>query len=142
VSVDRNREVVLRFFDAYNERNYELLGRCLADDFVSNVIPEALGHGRQALFAFLRMSFDAFPNIRNDVLDVVAEGDLAAARVGVTGTHEGEFLGIPASGNTLEFEDAHFFRLNENGEIVEHWNYYDKLTVLQQLGVITEDIGG
>jgi steroid delta-isomerase-like uncharacterized protein len=139
MSLDRNRTTVLRFFDAYNERDHDVLADCLADSFVSHDVPDELGHGRQALLEFLRMSFEAFPDLRNDALTVVAEGDFVAVRAKVTGTHHGEFLGIPASGNTLEFEDSHFFRFDDDARILEHWNYFDNLTVMQQLGVIPEN---
>jgi steroid delta-isomerase-like uncharacterized protein len=141
VSALRNREVVLRFFEAYNQRDEDVLRDCLAEGLVSHAIPEELGRGREALLEFLQLSFDAFPDLRNDVLDVVVDGDLVAVRTGVRGTHRHEFLGIPASGNTLALEDAHFFRFDDAGRVVEHWNYYDNLAVLQQLGVLPEDLG-
>jgi steroid delta-isomerase-like uncharacterized protein len=66
---------------------------------------------------------------------VVAEGDSVVARTTMTGTHEGEMLGVPASGKQVTQPSITIFRL-ANGKITEGWFAADNLSFMQQLGVI------
>ena len=76
----------------------------------------------------------AFPDLRYALEDVIAEGDLVAARYSWRGTHKGEaFLGIPPSGKTILVRGMDFYRLRD-GKIVEHWDNVDELGMLSQLG--------
>ena len=76
----------------------------------------------------------AFPDVRFALEDVVAEGDLVAARYSWRGTHKGEaYLGIPPSGKSIFVRGMDFYRLRD-GKIVEHWDNIDELGMLSQLG--------
>lgn len=66
---------------------------------------------------------------------VIAEDDLVAGRWTVSGTHEGEFEGIPPTGEEVEVPASGLFQV-ENGGIVEAWLTYDRLGLLQQIGVV------
>ena len=94
-------------------------------------IPSDRGGGKTFLFGFL----NAFPDSRFTIDDMIAEGDQVVTKKTFTGTHTGEFAGIPATGNkvTLQFVDIMRVR---NGRIVEHWLSMDQLSFMQQLGVI------
>jgi steroid delta-isomerase-like uncharacterized protein len=143
VSAERNRETLLRYYDAYNARDLNALEHLLADDVVSNVTEElGLGQGREAFATYWQTAFDAIPDVRQEVLEVVAEGDWVAARYLGTGTHQGELLGIPASGNRVEEEVGVFARFDGRGRIAEYWVYVDNLSFLQQIGAIPEDLIG
>ena len=77
---------------------------------------------------------EAFPDLRFTLEELVAEGDLVAARYSWRGTHKGEaFLGIPPSGKAILVRGMDFFRLRE-GRIVERWDNVDELGMLTQLG--------
>jgi predicted ester cyclase len=71
--------------------------------------------------------------------ELIAEDDLVASRTRVTGTHRAELHGIAATGRSLDYEDCDVLRFDEAGRILETWNYADNLTVMQQLGAMTED---
>jgi hypothetical protein len=73
------------------------------------------------------MIHQAFPDLHAEVHDVIADGDLVAARVTYTGTHQGEFVGIPATGRKTTTNGVHFFRM-QDGRQVEHWR--DQLTAV------------
>jgi steroid delta-isomerase-like uncharacterized protein len=77
----------------------------------------------------------AFPDLQLSVNDQVAEGDRVAARWTVTGTHKGEYYGIPATGKQVGHSGTAFYRL-ENGRIAEVWLLSDTMGLMQQLGVI------
>jgi hypothetical protein len=67
--------------------------------------------------------------------DVIAEGDLVAARVTYSGTHEGEFVGIPGTGRQTQTSGVDLFRM-QDGKQAEHWGGPDMASLLQQLGVM------
>jgi predicted ester cyclase len=74
-----------------------------------------------------------FPDMQEDILDLVAEGDRAICRFRLTGTHQGPFLGIAATGRRIDVEGVDLYRLG-GGKIVA-WEYLeDTLGLLRQLG--------
>ena len=62
---------------------------------------------------------------------------MVAGRMTTTGTHTGEFMGIPATGKRVSFTEIHIVRI-ANGKAVEHWGNQDDMGMMQQLGVIPE----
>ena len=78
---------------------------------------------------------DAFPDVMIQIDDIVAQGDIVAARWSGTGTHRGEGLGFAATGRQVHFNGMVFVRV-ERGKLVEGWNNFDQLGMLQQLGVV------
>jgi SnoaL-like polyketide cyclase len=77
----------------------------------------------------------AFPDLHAEVHDVIAEGELVAARVTYTGTHQGEFVGIPATGKQTTISGVDFFRM-QDGRQAEHWGGPDMFSFLVQAGVM------
>ena len=75
----------------------------------------------------------AFPDLQARVEDVVAAGDKVAVRVRFRGTHSGEFLGIPATGRTVEYVSHEFYRV-AGGLIAEEWICSDMASLLGQIG--------
>jgi predicted ester cyclase len=66
---------------------------------------------------------------------MIAEGDKVVARITMSGTHTGSFMGVPATGRYVEFTGIYFARIS-NGKIVEHWGEEDGVSLLTQLGVL------
>jgi len=135
MDVDRNRETVLRAFDAFNQRDFATVLELLSEDFVTHVIPEEvnLGNDRQAQVQFQQMNVRAFPDLRMELHQVVAEHDVVATRGRMIGTHQGELMGMPASGNSIDVEVGDFLRLDNDGSIVEYWSIMDTLAFMQQV---------
>lgn len=73
-----------------------------------------------------------------DPVDVLECGDKVVARVRVTGTNEGKFLGGPATGNAIDVQLIDIIRVGDDGLAHEHWGVMDQLTMLQQLGLAPE----
>jgi steroid delta-isomerase-like uncharacterized protein len=106
----------------------------LADDYAGhNIIVEV--KGLQDYNEFNKGLRTAFPDFHVVIDESVAEGDLAAFRFTCTGTHQGDLMGIPATGKRVEFTGSVFIRV-ENGKIAESWNFSDWLGMLQQIGVV------
>jgi predicted ester cyclase len=83
----------------------------------------------------LQLFVEAFPDHHIEVLDMAIEDDVGAFRTRHTGTHEEEFMGIPASGRRIDFESAQFSHYDDEGKIVEGWTYSDNLEFMHQLVV-------
>ena len=101
---------------------------------------EGLGlpEGIEGVKAYIRMFHDAFPDIRATVEDVISEGDKVVARVTVRGTHEGELMGVAASGKSVQFESIDIVRV-QDGKAAEHWGVTDAMTLMQQIGAVPAD---
>lgn len=80
------------------------------------------------------MFLAGFPDLRVVIEDEIAEGDRVVTRGQMQGTHQGDFLGIPATGKRIDIAYIDIWRL-ENGKAVENWVQMDMLGMMQQLGV-------
>jgi predicted ester cyclase len=70
--------------------------------------------------------------------DLVADGDKTVARVVTTGTHQGDFMGIPPTGSSVEMQLIDIMRFDAAGRVCEHWGVADMLSLMQQLGVVPD----
>lgn len=141
-SAEENKALVRRYFelqqeDVQQENDFHALEEVLASDYTLHGVPGSEGDltGRDAVEAYLRKMLDAFPDATATIEELVAEGDTVAYRGSFTATHEGEFMGIPATGETVTVDATGFFRI-EDGKIAEAWPQWDTLDMLQQLGVV------
>ena len=78
----------------------------------------------------------AFPDLRMDAEDVIASGDKVVVRARATGTHKGEFMGMPATGKSIDVQLIDIMGLGDDGLAHEHWGVVDALAMMQQLGVV------
>jgi steroid delta-isomerase-like uncharacterized protein len=85
----------------------------------------------------MAMFRQAFPDSYFTVEDMVAEGDKVATRKTFHGTHQGEFMGIPPTGQQVSVGLIDIVRIAD-GKVVEHWSMGDNLGMMQQLGIIVE----
>ena len=84
---------------------------------------------------------EAFPDLRTAEADSVKEGDKVAFRWLLSGTHQGEFMGVAATGRRVEVMGMDIVRVAD-GQIVEHWGEFDAMGLLRQIGVIPPVRGG
>jgi predicted ester cyclase len=78
-----------------------------------------------------------FPDVISTVEDLIAEGDKVVARWRSRATHQGDYMGIPATGNEVEFTGISFYRI-EGGKIAQSWNIEDQLGLMRQIGKFPE----
>jgi predicted ester cyclase len=123
---EENKVLVRRLVDeVINGGRLELVEELFA--------PELVGPARQAFTSFRA----AFPDWREEIVDLVAEGDKVAARFRCSGTFQGgEFMGVAPNGRRQEVDEVFFLRMRE-GRFVEYWGLEDNLTRMRQLGVIS-----
>jgi predicted ester cyclase len=94
--------------------------------------PELAEPVRQAFTSFRA----AFPDWREEIVDMVAEGDKIAVRLRCSGTLQGEFMGAKPTGRRQEVDEVFFLRVRD-GRFVEYWGLEDNLARLRQLGAIS-----
>jgi steroid delta-isomerase-like uncharacterized protein len=135
---ERNKAAVRRFYDeVVGQGKLELIDELTREDFVEHEQLPGLSSDREGAKAFFAMFRAAFPDIAFNVHDMLADGDKVVARITMTGTHEGDFAGIAATGRKVSVSTIDILRL-EDGLLVEHWGVTDELAMMQQLGVIPE----
>ena len=76
-----------------------------------------------------------FPDLQEELQDIIAGGDAVATRWVVTGSQQRDYLGIHASGQTIRVEGMNFYRL-EDGRVTDIWTQFDGVALMQQLGAI------
>ena len=143
MSLEENKELVSRIYDElWNERKLEVAEELIAQDAVNydtGLLPQPFGH--EEMKGTVRMVTAGFPDNRHEVEEMIAEGDKVVVRCTLTGTHQGEFMGIPPTGRSIEVSEIHVYRL-EDGKAVEHRVGRDDLGAMRQLGVISDELPG
>ncbi len=127
---------IQRLYDIINTGDIDGFGRQLADDFIEHEEMPGIPPTKEGTIQYFRLLLAAFPDMQMDVEDIIASGDKAVARVRVTGTNEGEFMGMPATGKSVSMKLIDITRFGDDGLAREHWGVADQLTLMQQLGVI------
>jgi predicted ester cyclase len=137
MAVEQNKALFRKFVDRVsNHRDLSVIPELVANDFIEHEpLPPTIPTGIQGLEMYFSEWGKGFPNGKISVDLVVGEGDLIAGYQTWRGKHTGEYLGMPASGRSVEFHVVDIVRF-ENGKIVEHWAVSDTLTLLQQIGVV------
>ncbi len=134
-----NADLIRRFYEeVVGNGNLDVIDELLAEDIVDH--EEGLPGqppGRDGVRFFINTFRAAFPDIKAEVDVTLAQGDLAAARAIIRGTHQAEFMGVPPSNKSVEFEGVEIIRV-EDGKIVEHWGLTDTMSLMQQIGAIPE----
>lgn len=125
-------------YDFLNAGDIDGFADLLADHFVEHEETPGLAPTKAGVTDFFRMQRAAFPDMLMDVQDVIASGDKVVVRARFTGTHEGEFLGMPATGKSVDVQLIDIFRLGGDGLVLEHWGVYDALAMMQQLGAVSD----
>lgn len=125
-----------RVYDLINAGDIDGFGAVLADDFVEHEETPGLEPTREGVKQFFHMYRAAFPDLRMEAKDVLESGDKVVARVRATGTHQGEFMGMPATGKSVDVQLIDIIRFGDDGLAHEHWGVFDALAMMQQLGAI------
>lgn len=120
-------------YRAFNEQNPDLIDAVLADDWLDTPLGPGQQPGRAGFKPIIAMFGAAFPDVKITVLDIFGCGGRAAVRAEITGTHRGEFFGIPATGKPVVVA-IHEFHVFEGERIAQTWHLEDWFGMLNQLG--------
>lgn len=135
MGTSENKQVIRNAFDELvNQKKLDALERYCAPDMHDHNPPAGAPEGGvdEIRRAFEQL-FRALPDLRANVEEMVAEGELVFVRSTYQGTHRGELMGLQPTGKRLNFDSWHLFRLT-GGKIAEHWEKLNALDVLQQVG--------
>ena len=135
MSTEDNKSVIRRvFLEAMNHNQPQVYDELIAEDYINHDFPTPVPgvEGFKIVDSMFKAAFSDFEVV---VEDEIAEGDRVATRGYFTGTHSGEFMGIPATGKTVKIPYIDVWRL-EHGKGRENWVQMDMLGLLQQLGAI------
>jgi steroid delta-isomerase-like uncharacterized protein len=111
-------------------------GELVSEDFVEHDEVPGLPPTKEGMLAYFASLLTAFPDLRMDVDDVIASGDKAVARVTASATHQGEFMGVPPTGNAVAIRLIDIMSFDDAGLVSGHWGVADLLSLMQQLGVV------
>ncbi|MGW6742879.1 ester cyclase [Streptomyces sp. NPDC055025] len=113
--------------------DFGLFGELFADDFVDHTPQPGVSADKPGVKILYMKLREAFPDFHADIKWQSADGDLVTTYKIYHGTHQGEFLGIPATGRTIQFETVDAMRVVD-GKIVEHWGVGNLYSLVHQLG--------
>lgn len=124
------------FNEVWNEGKYEVANEIIAEDMiVHGASGQPLKHGREGIVSLVRSWRTAFPDGHMTIGDLLAERDMAVARVIWQGTHTGPIYNVLPTGRRVTVVGFGFDRMS-NGQLVESWGDVDLLGLLQQIGAI------
>ena len=127
-----------RMYESLSAGDLEGFAALLADDFIEHEETPGLAPTKDGVLEFFRMYRAAFPDLRMDPEDVLTSGDKVTGRVRATGTHQGELMGMPPTGKTIDVQFIDILRFDDEGLAAEHWGVFDTMTMMQQLGAVPE----
>ena len=133
---EQNKQLVRQFFEASDRQDAEMMDQLVSSTnyslHFSGMPPMNWNTNKEQ---FLAPFNKAFPDLRRNIVDMVAEGDKVAVSINVTGTYKGEFQGIPATGKQVSFTAMDILTIID-GKITEEWATADMMGLMQQIGAI------
>jgi steroid delta-isomerase-like uncharacterized protein len=136
MSAEENKAIIRRFVDeVFNTGNMAAADELAAPDFLDHNPFPGTPPGLEGYKQGMRLFRAAFPDLEFILEDQIAEGDKVVARWTVRATHQGEVMGIPPTGKRVTVTGIDIVRF-AGGKMVESWNLWDTLGLLQQLGVM------
>ena len=127
------------FEEMFNKGNLAVADELFALDYLNTDAPPGKNRGPESMRGIVAMLRTAFPDLHYAVEEMVAQGDIVMGRVTMSGTHQGPFQGMPATGRTFHQEQMHLVRFRD-GKAIEHRAVRDDLGMMRQLGVIQASV--
>ncbi len=130
--IEDNKALIRRVIELWNRRDMDAFFEVLAPEYVEHLPSGDVS--LEQLKKYAHTFFNAFPDIKITIKDMVAEEDKVAALVNWKATHQGEYLGIPATGKKIDIDVVMIIKIKD-GKWVEFWNVTD-VRLAQQLGAV------
>jgi predicted ester cyclase len=136
MSAERNQQICRRFFEeVLNQAHFEVIDEVVAPEVVSHSPWPGQRPGAEGLKDTMKLFRRVFPDLAIETVHLLAAQDKVMGYFRVSGTHQGEMMGIAPTGAKVSYEEAIVLRL-QDGRIVEHWAVADALTLMRQIGAI------
>lgn len=117
----------------FEEKDFTALGGLMREDYIQH--NPLVGQGRKGFQDFFEAWFKASPDFKFELKQIVSEGDTVWVYGTYSGTHKGDWIGIPATGKAYKFDGVDIFRV-QDGKLAEHWDVLDVYGLFKQLGTI------
>ena len=134
MSTEQNKAAERRIFAELNKGNLAVVDELFAREYVYHVPGGIEVKGPEGFKQVMTMFSAAFPDFHMTIEDMIAEKDTVVTRWTISGTHKGDYAGIPATGKHVKVEGVLIARFVD-GKEVEAWDFFDRLSQYQQLGV-------
>jgi predicted ester cyclase len=132
---EQDKALARRFYeDIMNKKRMDVIDELISRDYIDHSPLPGQGPGLQGLKDSFSMLLKAFPDLRFEIEQMVAEGDTVVTRFTGTGTHKGELMGAAPTGKKITIHGIDMFRVS-GGKAVEIWHQGDDMMVMMQLGV-------
>ena len=132
--LEENKALARKFFRMFETGDPGMAGEIVAADYYNHDAPDP-NLGLEGVKAGVTSFKNAFPDVQLKIAFQLAEGDKVATRYTWSGTHQGEYFGIPTTGKRVNWTATVTFKITDS-KIREAWINYDRLGVMQQLGVV------
>jgi C-1 hydroxylase len=136
MSAEKNKTLIRSYVDTWNRGDLQALSEYWAPEMVHHTRTKA--HGVEAVKGIVGSFMHAFPDLRWEINDIVAEGDRVVTRMTARGTHKGDYMGLPATGKEINCSVLGIARFAEE-KIVEHWGVTDELAMMSQIGIFPKE---
>jgi steroid delta-isomerase-like uncharacterized protein len=137
LSPEENNTIAKRFFqEAWNHGNFAVLEELTTPETVDySTLHGHTERGTESFRKIISMFRAGFPDLHLTINDEIYAGDKVVHRWTLKGTHAHEFMGIPATGKSVEFTGMTIVRMKD-GKLAERWSNIDMMRLLQELGVV------
>jgi steroid delta-isomerase-like uncharacterized protein len=134
-AADTGKKLVAQVLALIDQRNLDEAFELYAPDYIYHGPGGQELRGRDGIRGLWEVFLVGFPDLNSTIEDMISAGDKVVLRWRIDGTHTGEFLGIAPSNRKISLDVTEIFRF-ANGQLVEAWDQYDRLGLMQQIGAI------
>jgi steroid delta-isomerase-like uncharacterized protein len=131
-----NKDVISEFYETFDRGEFDGVKNLMTEDFTAHLVGISTTFDRDAFTEFGRKFSQAFPDGRHHFDFSIAEDDKVVTWGKFTGTHLGNFQGLPATGKSVTIAITHIDRIVD-GKIAEHWGQGDQVGMMKQLGIVS-----
>ena len=136
MSAEENKALFRRTYEELlNGGDLSVAEELVAPDFINHEAPPGRDRGPESMRGLATMLRSAFPDLHFEIEELIAEGDMVAGRLTMSGTHEGTLMGTPPTGRSVRQDHMHFVRF-KGDKAIEHWGVRDDLGMMKQLGLM------
>lgn len=133
------RKTADTIYEVLTKQQYDRLPEVFTQDYVEHeVLPGSTKTGIEAAKEALSIYHAAFSNLTFRILDFFTDGTRVCCRIQMTGTHTGELMGMPASGNQISIEGCDIAVVAADGRVREHWGFFQEGQMMAQIATIPQ----
>jgi steroid delta-isomerase-like uncharacterized protein len=136
MSAETNKNLIRNYIETWNRGDLQGLTQYWSSDMRHHTRFQS--HDYQEVKRIVGSFMDAFPDLRWQIDDIIAEGDKVVTRMTAQATNTGAYMGQPPTGKKINCAVLGIAKVDK-GKIVEHWGVTDELAMMSQLGLLPEE---